>query len=392
MGGGVHLVSSSLVLVTRNREQSSINFRSNLAKLGGGVCLEESSKLYTTTDKVVIDFTSNRANFGGAIYVSDDTNNGTCTSSEYTLTNTAESDCFFQSIRYNPYSGNSRISNIINSHISFSDNTANTSGAILYGGLLDRCTVNVFDRKAYIKIMYSSQPNFTKGILNYTSSDAVRICFCERIGAEVNCSYQPEPIQVVKGRNFTLNVAAVDPVNHTLNHVTVHSYLSHKDNRLGKGQKAQTIDLLKCSVLTFRAYTVLKKEFMIIYPSGPCRDANMSRRSVLINFLPCICPVGFEPSKTGLYTCICECHSKLLKFVTSCDQSTTLVHRKGDAWITALMKQTILFTLIAPLIIAFLPPWILVSISMSQPDLMLNVAIIDQDFYAACVNQGSVFP
>ena len=125
----------------------------------------------------MIKFTINRADFGGAIYVSDDTNNGTCTSSEYTLTNTAESDCFFQSIRYNPYGGNSRTSNIIKTHISFSGNTANTSGAILYGGLLDRCTVNVFDRKVYMKIMYSSQPNFTRGILNYTSSDAVRVCF-----------------------------------------------------------------------------------------------------------------------------------------------------------------------------------------------------------------------
>ena len=337
-GGGIHLVSSSLVLVTRNKDQSSIDFNSNLAKLGGGVCLEESSKLYTTTDEVVIEFTSNKADFGGAIYVSDDTNNGTCTSNEGTLTNTAESDCFFQSVRYNPYGSNSRTSNTIKTHISFSGNTANISGAFLYGGLLDRCTVNVFERKAYIKIMYSSQPNFTEGILNYTSSDAVRICFCETKEAEVDCSYQPNVIQVVKGRNFTLNVAAVDHVNHTLNHVTIHSYLSHKDSRFGKGQKAQTTDSvsLKCSVLTFRSYTALENETMIMYPSGPCRDASKSRRTVRIEFLPCVCPVGFEPSRTDLYTCNCECHPKLLKFVTSCNKWTALVHRKGDAWITAL--------------------------------------------------------
>lgn len=335
-GGGIHLVSSSLVLVTRNKEQSTINFRSNLAKIGGGVCLEESSKLYTTTDEVVIKFTNNMAEFGGAIYVSDDTNNGTCTSSENTLSTTSESDCFFQSIRYNAYGGNSRTSNIIKTHILFSGNTANTSGAILYGGLLDRCTVNVFDRKAYMKIMYSSQPNFTEGILNYTSSDAVRICFCERIEAEVDCNYQPQSIKVIKGRNFTLNIAAVDHVNHTLNYITINSYLSHKDSRLGKGQKAQVTNSTKCSVLTFRAYTVLEKEVMIMYPNGPCRDATKSRRSVSVEFLPCACPVGFQPSTTDLYTCHCECHSKLLKFVTNCNASTTLVHRKGDVWITAL--------------------------------------------------------
>ena len=335
-GGGIHLVSSSLVLVTRNKEQGIINFHSNLAKIGGGVCLEESSKVYTTTDKMVIKFTNNMAEFGGAIYVSDDTNNGTCTSSEDTLSTTAESDCFFQSIQYNAYGGNSRSSNIIKTHIDFSGNTANSSGAILYGGLLDRCTVNVFDRKAYMKIMYSSQPNFTEGILNYTSSDAVRICFCKTSEAEVDCSYQPQPIQVIKGRNFTLNIAAVDHVNHTLNHVTIHSYLSHKDSRLGKGQKAQLTNSTKCSVLTFRAYTVLENEVMIMYSSGPCRDATKSRRSVSIKFLPCDCPVGFELSKTDLYTCHCKCHSKLLKFVTNCNAATILVHRKGDVWITAL--------------------------------------------------------
>ena len=140
--------------------------------------------------------------------------------------------------------------------------------------------INVFERKAYLKIMYSSQPNFTEDILNYTSSDAVRICFCEKSEAEVDCSYQPNVIQVVRVTNFTLNVTAVDHVNHIYTKSRYHSLLlSHKDSRLGKGQKAQTTDSvsLKCSVLTFRSYTVLENETMIMYPSGSCRDASISR-------------------------------------------------------------------------------------------------------------------
>ena len=369
-GGGIHLISSSLILVTRNREQGSIYFYSNLAKIGGGICLEESSKVYTTTDeKIIIKFIDNEAEFGGAIYVSDDTNNGTCTSSEHTLTTTSESDCFFQSIQYHPYSGNSRISSVIENHMLFSGNSANTSGAILYGGLLDRCTINVFDKKAYIKILYSSQPNFTHGILNYTSSDAVRVCFCKSSDAEVDCSHQPQPIQVIKGRNFSLNIAAVDHVNHTLNHITIHSYLSHKDSRLGKGQKAQTTYSLKCTLLTFRAYTSLEKEVLIIYPEGPCKDANKSRRSVSVEFLPCVCPVGFEPSKTDLYTCKCGCHSKVQKFTTNCNASTTLVHRKGDVWITALNYTNKIDYFIhphCPFDYCF-PPTVDVGINLNEP-------------------------
>ena len=81
-----------------------------------------------------------------------------------------------------------------------------------------------------MKIMYSSQPNFIGDILNYTSADAVQICFCKQ---KLTVNYQPQLIQVIKGRNFTLNIAAVDHINHTLNHVTIHSYLSHRDSRLG---------------------------------------------------------------------------------------------------------------------------------------------------------------
>ena len=331
-GGGIHLVSSSLVLVARSREPSNIIFNNNFAKTGGGVCLEESSKLYMTTNSVVIKFTDNRAEYGGAVYVSDDTNNGTCTSSEYTRTSTSDSDCFFQSIQYNAYN-NSKVSYITN-HIFFSGNTAKSSGAILYGGLLDRCTVNVFDRNAYIKILYSTQPNFTDGVLNDTSSDAVRVCFCKSREAEVDCDYQPGTIHVIKGENFTLNIVAVDHVNHTLSHTIIHSYLSHKDSRLGKGQKAQITNSPKCTMLTFSVYTLLETEIMILYPEGPCKDANRSRRLVSIQFLPCVCPVGFEPSIVNSYTCKCDCHSSLQKFATSCDPSTALVHRKGDAWIT----------------------------------------------------------
>ena len=335
-GGGIHLVSSLIIVVEKYQTEGSISFENNEAKLGGGVCMEESSKLYNTVtmEHRVVSFRDNEAELGGAIYVSDETNNGTCTSSENNITPTFDSDCFFQSVPFTK-SDNEKIKyKIIEKIVSFSGNSANNSGDVLYGGLLDRCTIDVFDKKAYIKILYSSQPHFVDELLNFTSSSAVRVCFCKDKTSEVDCSFQPDAVNVKRGENFTLHVAAVDHVNHTLSDVTIHSYLTHKDGRLGKGMKSQVATSLKCTTLTYRAYTVLDHENLTMYPEGPCKDAEKSRRQIQINFLPCTCPVGFEESQTSLYTCKCVCHHLLENIVSNCDSSTHLIYRKGDFWMT----------------------------------------------------------
>ena len=53
---------------------------SNFAELGGGICLEAGSRIYSTSLHIVIlRFANNNfANKGGAIYIADDTNVGEC--------------------------------------------------------------------------------------------------------------------------------------------------------------------------------------------------------------------------------------------------------------------------------------------------------------------------
>ena len=334
-GGGIHLVSSSVIAVERfyimKKLFGHVYIISNEAKLGGGVCMEESSKLYITTENRALSFRDNEAELGGAIYVSDETNNGTCTSSENNVTPTSDSDCFFQSTAFTKKV-------LIEDLVSFSDNTAKWSGSILYGGLLDRCTINLFDGKGYLKVMYSSQPNFVDNLLNFTSSSAVRLCFCKDNNSEVDCSFQPDAVNVKRGEDFNLHIAAVDHVNHTLSNVTIHGYLTHKDGRLGKGMKSQVTTSLKCTTLTYRAYTALdlSQEILTMYPEGPCKDAEKSHRQIQINFLPCTCPIGFEESKSSSSTvsCKCVCHHQLENIVANCDSSTHLIYRKGDFWMT----------------------------------------------------------
>ena len=105
-GGGIHAVSSSILLkkayrFVKNKALDYLYLTSNVAKEGGGLYLESSSKFHiVTTNKKVFIFRSNSALRGGAIYVADDTNSGTCTSSQ--KNDISESECFFQPIQVTP--------------------------------------------------------------------------------------------------------------------------------------------------------------------------------------------------------------------------------------------------------------------------------------------------
>ncbi len=83
---------------------------------------------------------NNLAQYGGGIFVADDTESGACRvgATETDATQTIFSDCFIQTIKLyrNSYDRDNRINTFM------TNNTATQSGADIYGGLLDRCTAN----------------------------------------------------------------------------------------------------------------------------------------------------------------------------------------------------------------------------------------------------------
>ena len=91
-GGGIHAVSSTVAV----HEPGTLQFTSNQAKnAGGGVYLEVDTKLYVLKsrfhedDRHLLTFNGNHADYGGAIYVADDTNAGACL---------PDIECFFQTL------------------------------------------------------------------------------------------------------------------------------------------------------------------------------------------------------------------------------------------------------------------------------------------------------
>ena len=97
-GGGLHAISSSIKAVSsiawRQYTGARINITGNAAERGGGLSLEANAKLFILkyddiyNDFSTTTFTTNSADYGGAIHVDDNTNSGTCTSS-------TETECFF---------------------------------------------------------------------------------------------------------------------------------------------------------------------------------------------------------------------------------------------------------------------------------------------------------
>ncbi len=105
-GGGIHAVSSTIDFI-----QSYVNIDSNTANTnGGGVYLQQGSKLYLYKKElemlandpyVKVMINNNLAQYGGGIFVADDTESGACGegATETDATRTIFADCFIQTFK-----------------------------------------------------------------------------------------------------------------------------------------------------------------------------------------------------------------------------------------------------------------------------------------------------
>ena len=343
-GGAVCAISSNVHI-----SYTDMDFNSNIAKVNGGaIYLEQNSKIYVQKHepedrdilKVMLDFTSNSAEKGGAIFVADNTNDGVICQGANTEIYQAE--CFLQTLGL--YQKDVYVfgySNYINTF--FSNNTAHQSGSDIYGGLLDRCTINQnaelfpeFKNLSgsgldYVKATtqlekisdpiqcYSSYPgNFMdcisrSDLKEQISSDAVRVDFC--LDSVISPNYSHPNVSIKKGEMFTVSLVAVDQVGNPLNATIINSFQSKSGNgRLKAGQVEQQVGN-QCTELEYNVYSQDNSAQIHIHADGPCGDKGVSRKTVnvILKFLPCVCPIGFHPSQSE-NDCICECDQNSLVF------------------------------------------------------------------------------
>ena len=337
-GGGIHAISSLIQIDV----DSSVNIITNNAKLGGGISLEIDAKVYILKQYNNYELKSlplilhdNTADYGGAVYVADDTNSAMCASISHKIFS-ALTECSMQVLALH----GGKVTSIFQSkNINFTGNHAYAFGSDLFGGLLDRCTVSPFAEiysvdKSLITghVNGVSYLNEISTIIGYStiSSHPIQICFCR--DSEPDYNLKSLNIRVKKGELFIVSLVAVDQVNHTIN-ATIQSSLLSNLGGLGEDQFLQNTNEL-CTDLSFSVFSPHDSEKLTLSVTGPCKDAELSQAEIYLHFLPCTCPIGFEPDTTELTKCTCGCDSKLLNFITECHQQSRLLVRAGNFWIS----------------------------------------------------------
>ena len=347
-GGGLHAISSSIkatsTVVTDYPSAYSgtiFIFTKNTAEKGGGLSLEANAKLYIlkyayvtiydSLDITSIHFTANTANYGGAVYVDDDTNSGTCASNPKT-------ECFFQVFAIYEI----QLDVVKTQSMLFSQNHARISGSTLYGGLLDRCAVSPFAEVRYKNGQYleagGNGITYFKDISTSKntsiSSRPVWVCLC--INNEHDCTQQNH-IEVKKGATFTVPLVAVNQISNPVNGI-IRASLNFTGSGLAEGQLTREIPG-KCTDLIFNVVSPNNFEELTLYASdGPCKDVELSKRTLEIHFLPCSCLIGLQPSGKNETNCTCECHRNISQYAEpECDSHTgSFIRRESQskAWIS----------------------------------------------------------
>lgn len=199
-GGGIHAVSSLITVDISTG--SSVHIIRNDTFIGGGVCLENNAKLYALkpTEKLhqfyydykysdsyyAMLFCDNLATYGGAVYVTDETNSGTCNSPSYKLYSSL-TECPIQVLALQ-YPMRREFYVKRNTDIYFFNNQVHLSGSAIFGGLLDRCTVSPFS-EAYShgfdpliingSTYLQTISTLTESDLHSVTSQPVQVRFCK---------------------------------------------------------------------------------------------------------------------------------------------------------------------------------------------------------------------
>ena len=318
-GGAINIIDSSI------EASGHIQFNANQAKSGGGISFETST-LYTgpTLSTVAnLSFTQNKANFGGAVFVNDESESSLC-SSDPLYSNV--SLCFIQ---------------VMLDHLSvnFYNNSANFGGDNLYGGLLDRCKAITTSNLSTAWQTGALNSNFLE-ITNIRdpstiSSKPVRVCPCN--GNLVDCSRRIYNISITIGDTFTLPLAAVDQVEHP---VVATVILSSSNNlTLSETQRIEGIDAA-CSNLTYHVFfpNTSQQYTLSIHADGPCNSKGISKLIINVHVNDCFCGIGFmRDTSSTRCSCVCDTQNKLFStYVQDCDQDSESIVRNKNFWISAL--------------------------------------------------------
>ena len=339
-GGGIRAASSVITLSKDTQKDNysttilGLNFVANEAEKGGALFFELNSYIKCIVDRInnysiIFDGNIARKN-GGAIFIRDRTYFTTCKSKSSFIYRT-RTECFFQII-YNDI--DVKKSQQKETFITFKNNTAE-KGKVLYGGLLDRCSLSPMadihvanTNKNISGLEYFKNESRGTVELNDIQSDAMRVCSCQDSGYFSCQNYKW--ISVQKGEKFNISIMVIDQVNRTIDNATIRSVL-HEESFLGEGQQLQHTEG-ECTNLTFNVSSPCESVNLTLYADqGPCKDKGISTFRVTITFKRCECAIGFLSSNES-NRCECNLDPQLKGYIIAFN--THSIVRIKNCWIT----------------------------------------------------------
>ena len=326
-GGGIHAVSSKIIADVEFLEISEeryILFSKNKAKVGGAVSLEQNSKLSLVDSgidtKLKVEFAENTADYGGAVYINE---SQIMCKSKYFAEHTQKTECFL--LAYKLDEAKKKL-------ITFSENIANIAGSAVFGGFLDRCTVNPgftedpsdsgVQQPAYGLSFLMELSNLQPAEI---ASHPVRVCYCYKY-TYPDCNYNIGSKVLQRGEKLPLSLVVVDQVNNTIS-ATLYSVVS--SIRGVNRRQLHHINTI-CTNLSIRVFP--ESNQLDLYAIGPCNNTGISRRMMRINVSDCNCPIGFSASD-NIDACECVCDPELPSIIKKCSTQTSSIIREGNFWI-----------------------------------------------------------
>ena len=271
----------------------------------GGVYMGINSIFSISPNKTVY-WENNHATFGGAIYVMDANPLSYCTAFAAYI---PKEKCFFQLPGQSP-------SDAINVQLVFKNNSADAAGSVLYGGVIDNCTLT--DQhlhnsgKVFDKLVRIEDDNTNSKI----SSIPFRICHCKT--THPDCRESQNVRHVYPGETFYVSVSESGQRKETVPS-PVRSYIS--TGNLLASQYLQEANK-SCTTFTYTVFSLPVSSSssskdtpkIVLYADGPC--STFSDKLFLNLSIHQKCPPGFNLSESA-HSCVCE--PRLERYTSNCN-------------------------------------------------------------------------
>ena len=329
-GGALYAINTEITL------KSEVLFNYNSANRGGAMFFQQTASLLFTMSFKLTAVYNHADEYGGVIFHDDVATHVQCSHILRNSTHTFLPYCFIR------LQADIITRLFFRIYIYMTNNTAGKNGDVLYGGLLDRCQVNLGNDFHYTPPYYwlltlLKLPFPFVNELNSTimTSQPYQLCFCEN-ELDYNC-LESQTRHVYRGQKLMVSILALDQTESTV--ATTIKALISSNARILPNQDPQAL-LQDCYTLIYNLYSSKSSEQLLLHPDGPCRDTELSQAVIYVTLLPC--PDGFTESGDH-----CVCEERLQEYANCIIDDDIYIEKKSDKefWMSAYYDENSIPTL-----------------------------------------------